>query len=246
MAYQPHPRLRSCLGVVCCIMGIGAASVCTPLVWAQSSEAARETLEQRWDLEDWLGILGGAIGLTTLGIGVYQYSQAEKWKRAEFVANKIDEFEADPAVQRVLTMLDWNARTLHYPNGQAIKVDDIVLCNALAIPAGHAHFSDAEALVRDDFSEFLDWLERFETFIQAGLVKVQEFQPYLDYWLNILGNPHSGRKAIAFYTALSEFLNTYSYARTRQLLSRYGYPIDPPPPSSPPPPNPKRLRRSAP
>jgi hypothetical protein len=40
-----------------------------------------------------------------------------------------------------------------------------------------------------------DRLERFEYFLEAGLVSSKEFTPYLGYWLNILGNENNDRKS---------------------------------------------------
>jgi hypothetical protein len=57
------------------------------------------------------------IGATTVfGIGLYQYAQAQKWKRKrrESIASQFREFEADKSIQLVMTMLDWTDRPLHF------------------------------------------------------------------------------------------------------------------------------------
>src|SRR5215472_11006572 len=60
-----------------------------------------------------LKLIGAAM---VFGIGLYQYAQAQKWKRREFIASQIKEFEADKDIQLVMTMLDWPDRPLYFPS----------------------------------------------------------------------------------------------------------------------------------
>jgi hypothetical protein len=55
-------------------------------------------------------ILGVAGAVVAFFWGLYQYDQAQKWKRLEFIANEMKAFEDDPAVQKVSQMLDWGGR----------------------------------------------------------------------------------------------------------------------------------------
>jgi hypothetical protein len=48
-------------------------------------------------------------------VGLYQYVKAQRWKRREFIAAQIKDFEADKKIQLAMTMLDWNERTLTFP-----------------------------------------------------------------------------------------------------------------------------------
>jgi hypothetical protein len=180
-------------------------------------------------LSDVLSILGSGLGLVTLGIGVYQYSAAQKWKRAEFVASQIKEFESDKDIKNVLLMLDWNSRKIQFSDEECIQVTDELLSSALVPHTwnNNSSFSDAEALIRDSFDKFLNKLDRFEAFIEAGLVTKEDVQPYLNYWLNILGNAESERKPLIFYKNLWSYIDYYQYSKTQKLLSRYGYSINP-------------------
>jgi hypothetical protein len=55
------------------------------------------------------------IGATTVfGIGLYQYAQAQKWKRREFTASQFREFEADKSIQFVMTILDFTDRPQYF------------------------------------------------------------------------------------------------------------------------------------
>ena len=172
-------------------------------------------------LGDVVSTIGTGIALATFALGVYQYAEAQKWKRAEFVAEKFKEFEADAQIKNVLWMLDYNRRKIRFSEEEWIEVSDDDLCRALDL--GNGQFTEKQGYIRDAFSQFFDRLEYFESFIEAGLVTPKEIAPYLSYWLNILGNPKSGRKPDRFYQSLDRFLRDWDYVKVRTLLGRYGY-----------------------
>lgn len=56
----------------------------------------------------------GFIGaISAFSLAIYQYLKSARWKRMEFIANEIKEFEADPVVQNALTMIDWGRRKIN-------------------------------------------------------------------------------------------------------------------------------------
>jgi hypothetical protein len=54
---------------------------------------------------------GGTIG--ALIFGLVQYKRSEQWKRGEFVAKEIKEFESSPDVRNALFMIDWGIRKIN-------------------------------------------------------------------------------------------------------------------------------------
>ena len=54
-------------------------------------------------------LIGAAIAFF---IGLKQYDRAQKWKRAEFLANEMKDLLADPKAVNALTMIDWGARRI--------------------------------------------------------------------------------------------------------------------------------------
>src|SRR5437016_1241176 len=58
-------------------------------------------------IADLLKLLGA---ITVFGLGLYQYAQAQKWKRREFVAAQIKDFEGNKDIQIMMTILDWTDR----------------------------------------------------------------------------------------------------------------------------------------
>lgn len=78
---------------------------------------------------EWAKILGAIM---VFSIGLWQYAKAQRWKRREFIAAQVKEFESDKKIQLAMTMLDWNNRELYFPSEAsdkpiALKVDTALL-----------------------------------------------------------------------------------------------------------------------
>jgi hypothetical protein len=54
---------------------------------------------------------GGTIFIIILGLR--QYRRGEQWKRGEFIADEVKEFEANPAVRSVYVAIDWSERHIN-------------------------------------------------------------------------------------------------------------------------------------
>jgi hypothetical protein len=66
-------------------------------------------------LEVWkfyLSIAGGAGAIIVFAVGLWQYSRAQQWKRAEFLALEIKELLADAKAANALIMIDWALRRI--------------------------------------------------------------------------------------------------------------------------------------
>jgi len=180
----------------------------------------------------WISLVAVAGGAAAFITGLVQYRQAQRWKRAEFVANELKEFKADPVIHNALLLLDWNEQAIELfpqekePAKRNVRVEDGILAAALVPHLIRGAFSATEIALRDTFDRLFDRLERFEYFIQAGLVSSQEFEPYLIYWIDILGNENSGRKPPGVVRAFWQYIDFY-YSGVVSLLGRYGYDVRP-------------------
>ena len=171
------------------------------------------------------------VGLATAIAGVVEYGKAQQWKRAEFIATQIEKFESRPAVVASMLMLDWNERAIQlFPEraGRAsmITVTDSALAGALIPHTEKSPFSEVETRIRDNFEQFFDGLERFDHFIQSGLLSDRDIAPYLSYWLEIIGDP-GGRKPPELVHGIWRYLGCYRYSGVVSLLRRHGYRVDP-------------------
>lgn len=179
---------------------------------------------------NWITLVGVISSLSAFLAGLLQYIKAQKWKRAEFVAKEIKEFESNHTIQIAMQMLDWNARKFKLfqeeeSDEREVVVNDDILCSALVPHDETTKFTRVQLCIRDIFDHFLDALVRFEHFIQSDLVNHKEFRPYLIYWIEIMGNKDSKRKPSIFYERLWGYIVFYKYSHVQKLFSRYGYDI---------------------
>ena len=187
-----------------------------------------QTGEVAGGIRDWIAAISALVATVALVFGIVQYVAAQRWRRAEFVAQKLSEFEGNPDVQNALTMMDWSGRTIWLNVGDTATATPVrVTHEALArILVHHSEraFSDTEAAVRDCFDHLLDGLERFEHFIEAGLVTPEEFRPYLGYWTNLMRAPGiaagNTEASVDWRTSLSRYMEYYEYSGVQRLIQR--------------------------
>ncbi len=117
------------------------------------------------EIADLLKLIGA---LTVFALGLYQYARAQKWKRGEFIAAQIKEFEANKDIQIMMTILDWTDRKVYFPSEAGgdpveLRVDDQVLCSALLPHEAAGRYDRYEVLIRDRVDRFLEMLVRLKT-----------------------------------------------------------------------------------
>ncbi|MFZ4509269.1 MAG: hypothetical protein ACOYON_16395 [Fimbriimonas sp.] len=169
------------------------------------------------EIKDWVSIFLGVIGGS---LALIQYHKAQKWKRAEFVAEQMKLFDADPNVIAVKRILDYwkTAVTLHADGEQKLALVGTeefvrairVLTETESNPTGE------DLAVREAFDKFSEWLDRFAAYIESGLITRSDLAPYLSYYWNTLkmSGPQKRDQAIL------NFLSSYGYKRViDQFLS---------------------------
>lgn len=178
--------------------------------------------------------LFGLVGsFLTLLVGVWQYSKAQSWKRAEFVANEVKEMMKDRQVKNALVMLDWTARKVEFfpnaetPDARFSTITDDTLCGAFAKHVDKPRFTREEVAIRDTFDVFFDDLERFECFIESKLVKPKDFRPYLIYWIKAIAGEGAVERRREMIRAMWSYIDFYDFSGIQDLCARYGYDIKP-------------------
>ncbi len=203
-----------------------------------------------WDTTRLLvSILGFGGTITALLFGLFQYRRSEKWKRAEFVAKEIKEFESDPVVRNALLMIDWGVRKINLnfvPNEQFENYTEVTREMQRKALMPHScktvkdseasdddaegpvrGFTSVEALIRDAYDTLLDHLERFGNFVRSGLVSKEEFEPYLIYWLHSITANEGSKEDRAWRLALLTYISFYQYSGVRHLFKVHGMAIEP-------------------
>jgi hypothetical protein len=203
-----------------------------------------------------VSILGFGGAAAALIFALIQYKRGEQWKRTEFIANEIKDFESDPAIQNALLMIDWGERKLNLflvsepKSGDLIKVSREVQWKALlphplkrahpeyqaSTPSGaettdankgSGRFRPEEAKIRDTYDVFLTRLDRFANYINSGLISSDELEPFLSYWIEALTNNKHPEDDAVWKCTLLTYINFYGYSGVKELLKYYGKDINP-------------------
>lgn len=162
-----------------------------------------------------VSILGFGGAIAAFIFALIQYRRTEQWRRIEFIAKEIKDFESDPIIQNALLMIDWGTRTINLflvpnPSGKDyVKITRDMQWKALLphplkkrhpeykafIPSDEESeskdyhkktFTVEEAKIRDTYDAFLTRLDRFANFIKAGLISSEELEPFISYWIDAM------------------------------------------------------------
>ncbi len=179
-------------------------------------------------LSTFIDLTAVVISLSLLLKGIYEYTKAQRWKRAEFVSKEIKEFFSDADVRRALIMLDWNRNVIELlPNeieGKTkLAFEDSLLESALGTHKEGRTFSFEDAVIKKIFDNFFDKLIIFSNYIKAGLITVPDIRPYLSYWIEILSDDNNGRKNEALRKQIWKYIHEYGYVEVKQLCEAFGF-----------------------
>ena len=169
-------------------------------------------------------ILGASLAFS---IGLWQYRKSEAWKRLEFVAAEMKIFYDDVAVKAAMAMLDWRKKemTLFKYRGEndysRVVVDYEIVADSLSINPD-SQYGKTQSAIREIFERFLEFLARFEGFLEAGVVKQSDLNPYLDYWMKLISgrDSHSSEATEQVLPQLWKFIDYYGYRDVRRFVGR--------------------------
>lgn len=176
------------------------------------------------DLLKAIALVGAAIAFA---IGLVQYSRAQQWKRAEWVAQEMKQLFSDPIVQAALLMIDWGSRRiLLYPDREKVEKRYVQLTNETVARAlmphekrqGDDRFTSLEADIREAFDRTLDGLERFHSYVATGLVRISDLQPYLKYWAVNLTRDRINTAGEDRIVNLKAYMDKYGFDGAYKLL----------------------------
>jgi hypothetical protein len=172
------------------------------------------------DFLKFLPSLSALIAIVTLAFGVWQYWKAQKWKRAEFVAAQIKEFEGNPLVRCATKMLDFPNETISV-QGRNIEYDETMLAATLPHEDLIPTSTPVQADIRLAFCDFFDGLERMHHFVQTGLISAEHLTPYLLYWFRRFSTTRYASEE--FLDSIWTFIDGYEYTGVRQLAEDFGF-----------------------
>jgi hypothetical protein len=177
---------------------------------------------------NWIEIIKIAGAAVAFGIGLWQYRKSQGWKRLEFVASETKAFYDDTAVKAAMSMLDSRKKKMalfkfrNENDLERVVVDYEVVASALGTDA-EMQYDKRQSAIREIFERFLEFLARFDGFVEAGLVRKKDLNPYLDYWMKLIAghDDHSREATEKVLPHLWKFIDYYGYRDVRRLVSRY-------------------------
>jgi hypothetical protein len=142
----------------------------------------------KWETSDRIAAVSAACAILVLLFGVLQYRSSEKWKRSDFVATQIKEFNSDRINSSFLRMLDYNpARVELFPNKSDFEERYVeVYFDTLTSAINQSikkdqDFDEVDFEVLQYFEHFMKSLSRFDYFLRSGAIEAHELCADLGY-----------------------------------------------------------------
>jgi hypothetical protein len=167
------------------------------------------------------GAIGGAFVL-------WRWVIDQKWRRVQYAQQLIREFIAKENTKQAFGFLDsqWPVDVLpeDYPGGGTkANADERMLIESLkASYEIKVQFKMHEYFIRSVFDEFFTDLSSFQHHVEAGLIKVGDIKPYLEYWIKSI-NGYGKIHGAALAKQINKFLKDYDYLSVIKLSESMGY-----------------------
>lgn len=173
-----------------------------------------------------LAFLTALIALGSFIKVIIEYMKAQAWKRAEFLAGVMKEFNTDPNVRLARTMIDWKSRDFElFPDkkkeeDRRVWIDDKVLIEALTPEDwkgtidNKMGYEDSEVKIRDIFDALFERLATINHYLDTKLITKSDLRPYIIHWIGLVNDSRSE----ALLQQIHAFLRRYNYDDVIRLL----------------------------
>jgi len=201
-------------------------------------------------VDDCLKMVALAGAAIAFSVGLCQYWKAQRWKRAEFLANEMRSFLDAPRVQRALSLIDWGSRRLPLLENPGDNEKQVLFTREMQALGLRPHtllgeaasdsetwtvdgsvarkgFTEEEVAIRDCYDAFLDGLERFASYASTGLIDAPSLQPYIGYWIEQIASPAQDADDAAWCAALLTYVNFYKFEGVIVLFDEFKWDIRP-------------------
>jgi len=158
------------------------------------------------------------LGIVPFFKVIWEYVRDLKWKKSEFLAKEIKEFQSDENVRIVFQLLDWNIIKIKLKCGE-YNIGDYDLVYALQTHDKKSKFLIQESELRDIFDYFFDRLSTFNIYINNGLISEEELQEYIGYYINILTS--KTKKPKLLLDTFDEYIRFYEFTNVSELIIRF-------------------------
>lgn len=171
------------------------------------------TIKDLFQVAAWaVAVVGGLVAAFK---AIAELRKDHLWKRAEMAKTCLDEIRDNTLAYAALKMLDWSGLSFELPGGKstpqigheerraALRTVDTVF------PPG-----DPGPFIRDAFDALFDGFERLEHFIRIKLIRFEDVEPALRYYVCKLAAPEERQ-------VIEAFLGAYGFELAASFLGRF-------------------------
>lgn len=114
-------------------------------------------------------------------IGLYQYREAQKWKRLEFAAGQLQRLTTDPDLLLAITFLEYSKMEVPLPekyrllaNADTFQHDSEVLSTMMK--SDYFERTPAYFIYREAFMRLFEYFEQLFQFVEMGLIQASDIK----------------------------------------------------------------------
>lgn len=163
------------------------------------------------------------LALFGFAFGLYQFYNAQKWKRAEFAARQLERLSTDSVLSVATRVLDWRQRTLPLPaplrltkGEESFEHSWAALAEGVKSEKDRGTFPRQMEIYRDLFDALFSYFDEVNHYVEIKLVTTRQIGS-LRYWLVQVASPRFGREV-----NFAPFLRDYGYPGTIALMKKLG------------------------
>ncbi len=158
------------------------------------------TIKDFFQVAAWaVAVVGGLIAAF---IAIAQWRKDHRWKQAEIAKTCLDEIRSDALSHAAIRMLDWTGLSFDLPGGDKTpQISHEQRRSALRTVNTVFPPGDPGPFVRDAFDALFDRFERLEHFIRIKLIRFEDVEPPLKYYVGKLAAPDEREVTNAFLDA---------------------------------------------
>jgi hypothetical protein len=166
-------------------------------------------------MKDFFQILAWLGAVVAVFKAIAEWRKNLRWKQAEMAKTCLDEIWSNELALAALKMLDWTGLSFKQGDGDTTPAISHAQRRAslrivdTAFPAG-----DPSPFIRDAYDNLFDGFERLEHFIRIKLIRFEDVEPQLRYYVTKLSAPDER-------PVVETFLKAYGFARALNFLDRF-------------------------
>jgi hypothetical protein len=180
-------------------------------------------------LQDYKELL--TLALATVGgvFALWRWTVDQKWRRVLHAQSLIEKFLQKENTADALEILDVVDEEIEFEfpdkSKKKIKLTNDFLIGALSTFDQKEINEEPEIVVRIILDEFFEDLSIFQNHIDAGLIKLKDIKPYLEYWIQELTGRGRVHDDIRFGVQVGKHLKYFGYTRVLVLAKDMGCPF---------------------